>query len=61
MPDLTLKEEINALFDEDFRQKLYDLAENEDDVNKIIRYLTEDLEEWRDVMSDEFYTNDSDQ
>lgn len=56
MPDLTLKEKINALFDEDFRQKLYVLVENEDDVSNIIRYLNKDLEEWRDAMSDEFYT-----
>lgn len=57
MPELSLKEKVNALFDEDIRQKLYELVKNEDDVNNVIRYLTNDLKDWRQGMADEFYEN----
>lgn len=55
---LTLKEKINALFDEDLRQKLYDIVSEETDpayaAGAAIRFLHNDLHEWVDIMKDEF-------
>ncbi|PPD55479.1 MAG: hypothetical protein CTY12_00455 [Methylotenera sp.] len=61
MPDLTLKEKVDALFDEDIRQKLYVLVENECDINFIKHQLVHDLYEWCEAMHDEFYTKSREQ
>ncbi len=58
MTTLTFKEKINALFDEDLRQKLYDIVSEETDpayaAGAAIRLLQHDLNEWVEIMKDEF-------
>jgi hypothetical protein len=55
---LTLKEKINALFDEDIRQKLYQIITEENDpvyaASAAVRYLHIDLKEWANVIEEEF-------
>lgn len=57
MPDLTLKEKVDALFDE-LKPKLHDLVEDEWDVNDIKCYLINNLYNWREQMLNELNTRE---